>query len=84
MGLTFVEGGDGYRILHCWCYLLLILKLSYKTNYFLKTLNICSILINYYSLSSRQGAHLLWSRTVNSGGVRKGKEHSIDLQLEHK
>ena len=32
-GLMFVEShdaikeGDGYRILHCWCYL------SYKTNY---------------------------------------------------
>ena len=63
-GLMFVEShdaikeGDGYRILRCWCYLLLILKLFYKTSYSLVTHNICSVLINYYSLSSRQAARL--------------------------
>ena len=86
LGLFFTEfhdsikEADGNRILRCYRYLLPLFKSSNRKNYALEAYNL--LYAYHYSLSKRQAAQLIWSRTINVQGI-KGKNIPMDLHLEH-
>ena len=75
-----IREGDGNRILHCWHYLLPIFHDSGRTNYCNEAFHmLCQY---FYDLPPLQAAQLIWSRCINTHGVR-GRNISFDLHLEH-
>ena len=75
-----VKEGDGHRVLRYWRYLLPIFKGSGRKNY---AVEVCNMLYQYeYQLTPRQSEELIWSRFVNTRGVR-GRNIAADLHLEH-
>ena len=75
-----VREGDGFRILRCWRYLMLIFKATNRTNYSGEAF---TLLVQYHFLFSKRVAmQLIWSRTINVHG-RPGKNVSCDLHCEH-
>ena len=86
LGLFYMEysdaihEGDGFRVLTCWRYLLLLFKANQRKNYAIEALN---LLAQYhYFFSQRQAEQLLWSRFVNVHGL-PGKNIPSDLFMEH-
>ena len=81
--LEFSDGireGDGFRILRCWRFLMLVFKASRHKNYSIEALN---LLCQYhFFLSPRQAQQLLWSRCINTHGV-PGCNIPADLFMEH-
>ena len=76
LGLLYVEftdaihEGDGNRILRCWRFMLLLFRISGRTNYYIEALR---MLCSYsFLLSPRQATQLHWSRCINTSG-RPGK-----------
>ena len=61
-----IREGDGERIITCWRYLLLLFKVSYRTNYSVEAF---TLLAQYhFTFSERMQKQLVWSRTVNIHG----------------
>ncbi len=63
-----VKEGDGLRTLRCYRYLLPMFKNSGRKNYAIETLNF--LLQHDYTLSERQASELIWSRFINTHGLR--------------
>lgn len=75
-----IKEGDGLRVLRCWRYLLPLFKSSGRKNYAVEVLK---MLCQYeYELTPRQAQELIWSRFVNTHGVR-GRNIPCDLHQEH-
>lgn len=75
-----IKEGDGDRMLRCWRFLLIVFKSTNHPNYAKEAVN---LLMQYsYFFSDRQKAQLLWSRCVNTKGV-KGCNITCDLHMEH-
>ena len=75
-----IKEGDGKRILQCWRYLLPVFHNSKRKNYCLEAFNLlCQF---HYDLAPQQAAQLIWSRTINTHGIR-GRNIPFDLHLEH-
>ena len=86
LGLLYVEftdaihEGDGDRILRCWRFMLLLFRISGRTNYSIEAFR---MLYSYsFLLSPRQAKQLLWSRCINTSG-RPGKNVAMDINMEH-
>lgn len=72
-----VREGDGFRILRCWRFLLLVFKATGRRKY---SIQAATLLFQYeYLFSERKRHQLLWSRTVNV----HGKNIAMDLHMEH-
>lgn len=75
-----IKEGDGERVLQCWQYLLPLFHNAGRKNY---TMEAFHLLYQYkYGLPPRQAEQLIWSRFVNTQGMR-GKNIPMDLHLEH-
>ena len=75
-----IREGDGERIITCWRYLLLLFKVSHRTNYSVEAF---TLLAQYhFTVSERMQKQLVWSRTVNIHG-RTGENVPCDLHMEH-
>ena len=74
-----IREGDGSRILKYWKFLLAIFRKEKHYNYANEGFN---LLAQTVLLSPRQVSEILWSRTVNTRGM-KGKNISVDLHMEH-
>ena len=72
--------GDGNCVLRCWRYLLPMFVISGRKNYALESLNLLVQLD--FTFSPRLGAELIWSRFVNTKGL-KGTNIPNDLHIEH-
>ena len=75
-----IKEGDGKRVLDCWQYLLPIFHNSGRRNYANEAfLFLCQY---YYDLPQQQAEQMLYSRFVNTKGVR-GRNIPLDLYQEH-
>lgn len=75
-----IKEGDGERVLDCWRYLLPIFHNSGRRNYSNEALH---FLCQYHQdLPPQQAQQLLYSRFVNTRGVR-GRNIPLDLHQEH-
>ena len=75
-----IREGDGERVLRCWRYLLPIFNNSGRRNYCLEAFK---MLYQYHHLMPpRQAQQLIWSRFVNTHGIR-GRNIPLDLHQEH-
>ena len=75
-----IKEGDGGRLLECWRYLLPIFHNSGRRNYSNEALNfLCQC---YHDLPPQQAEQMLYSRFVNTKGV-KGRNIPLDLHQEH-
>ena len=75
-----IKEGDGKRVLNYYRYLLPIFINSGRRNYSIEALN---LLCQYnYDLPPLQAQQLLWSRFVNTSGIR-GRNIPFDLHMEH-
>lgn len=75
-----IKEGDGKRVLDCWHYLLPIFRNSGRRNYANEAfLFLCQY---YYDLPQQQAEQMLYSRFVNTKGVR-GRNIPLDLYQEH-
>ena len=75
-----IKEGDGYRILRCWRYFLMLFKETNRSNYSGEAF---SLLAQYhFLLSPRAAMQLIWNRTINVHG-HAGKNVSCDLHMEH-
>ena len=75
-----VQEGDGKRVLLVWKFMLIVFKVSRRTNY---SKEAAIFLAQYYSLfSKRQAEELLYSRFVNTHG-RTGCNIPCDPHIEH-
>ena len=75
-----IREGDGLRLLRCWRYMLLLFKAAKRKNYAIEAF---SFLAQYqFVLSPRPSQQLLWSRFINTHGVR-GRNIPCDLFMEH-
>ena len=75
-----IKEGDGKRVLDCWRYFLPIFHSSGQTNYSNEALRfLCQYL---HDLPPQQAEQLLYSRFVNTAGVR-GRNIPLDLHQEH-
>uniref|UniRef100_A0A1X7TAC3 DUF6589 domain-containing protein n=1 Tax=Amphimedon queenslandica TaxID=400682 RepID=A0A1X7TAC3_AMPQE len=72
--------GDGYRILRCWRYLMLVFRSRQRKNYCIKGLNLLAQF--HFYLNERQSHQLIWSRCINIHGL-PGQNVPCDLFLEH-
>ena len=63
-----IKEGDGIRLLRCCKNLLLLFKSSQRPNYSIEVLNM--LYQYYYLLSHRQSEQLLWSRFINTQGIK--------------
>eukprot|EP00731_Ephydatia_muelleri_P000852 Em0001g852a len=61
-----IREGDGYRVLRCWKYFLLIFRATQHKNYCIEALNL--LMQYYYILPQRYAEQMLWGRFVNSEG----------------
>ncbi len=75
-----IREGDGGRMLRCWRYLLPMFRSSGRKNYALESLNL--LVQHDFTLSPKQATKLIWSRFVNTMGL-KGTNISNDLHMEH-
>ena len=75
-----IKEGDGERVLRCWKYLLPIFFNSNRTNYTKEALNL--LYQQKYQLTERQAKQLLYSRFINTQGI-KGRNIPCDLHMEH-
>ncbi len=75
-----IREGDGGRVLRCWRYLLPMFRSSGRKNYALESLNL--LVQHDFTLSPRQATELIWSRFVNTKGL-KGTNIPNDLHMEH-
>ncbi len=71
--------GDGFRVLRCWRYMLLLFKSTGRTNYSIESFN---VLAQYNFILSKRQASQIWGRFVNVHGLPC---HNIqcDLYMEH-
>ena len=75
-----IKEGDGKRVLDYYRYLLPIFINSGCRNYSIEALN---LLCQYnYDLPPQQAEQLLWSRFINTSGIR-GRNIPFDLHMEH-
>ena len=75
-----IKEGDGQRVLECWQYSLPVFHNSARRNYSNEAFHlVCQY---YYELSPQQAEQLLYSRFVNTKGVR-GRNIPLDLHQEH-
>lgn len=75
-----IREADGFRILRCWKFLLIVFKASNRKNYALAALH---LLAQYYILlPPRLAQQLIWSRCVNTTG-KPGCNIPMDLHMEH-
>lgn len=75
-----IKEGDGERVLECWRYLLPVFHNSGRRNYSNEALNfLCQY---HHELPPQQAEQLLYSRFVNTKGV-KGRNIPLDLHQEH-
>lgn len=74
-----IREGDGERIIRCWRFFLVLFKSTNHRNYAKEAVN---LLVQYYTLSDRQKAQLLWSRCINTRGYA-GTNIPCDLHMEH-
>ena len=75
-----IKEGDGKRVLDCWHYLLPIFHNSGRRNYTYEAfLFLCQY---YHDLPMQQAEQMLYSRFVNTKGVR-GRNIPLDLYQEH-
>ena len=75
-----IKEGDGKQVLDCWHYLLPIFFNSGRRNYTYEAfLFLCQ---HYHDLPSQQAEQMLYSRFVNTKGVR-GRNIPLDLHQEH-
>lgn len=75
-----IKEGDGQCVLECWQYLLPVFHNSGRRNYSNEALH---LLCQYHhELSPQQAEQLLYSRFVNTRGVR-GRNIPLDLHQEH-
>ena len=74
-----IKEGDGLRVLRCWHYLLPIFHATGRTSYACEVLN---MLYQEQILPPRLANQLLWSRFINTHGVR-GRNIAGDLYMEH-
>ena len=65
-----IKEGDGKKVLQCYCYLLPVFIISGHRNYANESINL--LWQYYFDLPPRK---LIWSRFINTAGVR-GEEHS--------
>ena len=75
-----IREGDGYRVLRCWKYFLLIFRATQHKNYCIEALNL--LMQYYYILPQRYAEQMLWGRFVNSEGGPV-QNISADLHMEH-
>eukprot|EP00731_Ephydatia_muelleri_P020729 Em0013g456a len=75
-----IREGDGYRVLRCWKYFLLIFRATQHKNYCIEALNL--LMQYYYILPQQYAEQMLWGRFVNSEGG-PGQNISTDLHMEH-
>lgn len=75
-----IKEGDGERVLECWRYLLPIFHNTGRKNYCNEAIHfLCQY---YHDLAPQQAEQLLYSRFVNTKGV-KGRNILLDLHQEH-
>lgn len=74
-----IREGDGNRIVRYWKFLLAIFRAEKHYNYANEGFN---LIIQTVLLSPRQVSEIMWSRTVNTSGI-KGKNIPVDLHMEH-
>ena len=74
-----IREGDGKRIVRYWKFLLAIFRTEKHYNYANEGFN---LLAQTVLLSPRQVSEIMWSRTVNTSGI-KGKNIPVDLHMEH-
>ena len=74
-----IREGDGKRIIRYWKFLLAIFRAEKHYNYANEGFN---LLAQTVLLSPRQVSEIIWSRTVNTAGM-KGKNIPVDLHMEH-
>ena len=75
-----IREGDGERVLECWHYLLPVFHNSGRRNYSNEAIH---LLCQYYhDLPPQQAEQLLYSRFINTKGVR-GRNIPLDLHQEH-
>ena len=75
-----IREADGFRVLRCWRYLMLIFKATQRKNYSIEALNI--ICQYHFFMSQRQSSQLIWSRYINTRGI-PGKNIPAGLFMEH-
>uniref|UniRef100_A0A1X7UEB4 DUF6589 domain-containing protein n=1 Tax=Amphimedon queenslandica TaxID=400682 RepID=A0A1X7UEB4_AMPQE len=85
-GLLYMEFSDalrewdGYRILRCWRYLMLVFWSRQRKNYCIEGQNLLGQF--HFYLNERQSHQLIWSRCINIHGL-PGRNVPCDLFLEH-
>lgn len=78
--LDAIREGDGFRILRCWRYLLLVFKATNKRKYAVQA---ATLILQYEVIfTERMRNQLIWNRTINTTG-RIGRNISMDLHMEH-
>ena len=78
--LDGIREGDGFRILRCWRYLLLVFKATNKRKYAVQA---ATLILQYEVIfTERMRNQLIWNRTINTTG-QIGRNISMDLHMEH-
>ena len=75
-----IREGDGYRIIRCWHYLMLVFRSRQRKNYCIEGLNLLAQF--HFYLNERQSHELIWSRCINIHEL-PGRNIPCDLFLEH-
>lgn len=75
-----IKEGDGIRVLRCWRYMLLLFKVTGRTNY---SIEVFTLLAQYHFLLSERERHqLIWGRFINIHGV-PARNIPCDFFIEH-
>lgn len=75
-----IKEGDGFRVLRCWRYMLLVFKATGRTNYSIEAFTLLAQ--HDFLFSNRQKQQLLWGRFVNVHGL-PARNIPSDLYMEH-